>query len=80
MELTSTAASAVSIKRLQDQQRLATDALQRDAQQQQDTASLVTPGAGAGNRSAAPFNPGLVTATRGQRPMIIHTRRSSSAA
>lgn len=69
MELTSTAASAVSAKRLLDQQQFATNALQRDAQQQQDTATLAAQGAqgaAAGNRGAAPFNPGLVTATRGQ--------------
>ena len=67
MELTSTAASAVSAKRLLDQQQLATNALQRDAQQQQqDAAALAPQGVSAGNRGAAPFNPGLVTATRGQ--------------
>lgn len=68
MELTSTAASAVTAKRLQDQQQFALGALQRDAQQQQqDAAALTAQQQGAaGSRYAAPFSPGLVTATRGQ--------------
>ena len=65
MEITSTAALAVSAQRSQAQYELGVSALKQETQAQQQNANTLVQ-ASSGGSTAAPFNPGLVTVDRGR--------------